>query len=210
MSKKAKITTGKGSKKASAKGSKKKSTVTKKVRVHDLSKNLIFKISKLWTSPEGTVERIQIDVKTGFDPNEIPAASNLEGELVFAKLKEEISVMVPEVYIKVRFTCTKCLKEFIGEVTVKGVEHNFLTKEPKKYEDLHDTFLIDMKDLTVDLNEMLRQEIILHLPLIPVCSTGCKGLCSVCRKDRNKHTCVCEQEDPGTQQPFKNLKKLLH
>jgi uncharacterized protein len=199
-------------------GKKKTTTITgpkaetsgKKSRTQDLSNNLIFKISRLWTSPEGTIERVEIDAETGFDPKEIPAASHLEGELMFAKLKEEISVMAPELRIKIHFICNKCLKKFIGQVTVLDAERRFLAKKPKKFEDLQDTFLIDMKDLTVDLNEMLRQEIILHFPLVPVCSIRCKGLCAVCGKDRNKQPCKCEQEDPGTQQPFKNLKKLLH
>jgi uncharacterized protein len=96
----------------------------------------------------------------------------------------------------------------VEEVTVPQAECEFSSH--REHDDLlNDIYYIDTKDKTVDLSEVFRQEIILHFPLIPVCSKRCKGLCPVCGKDRNKTLCKCKQDLPETHQPFKNLKKLI-
>jgi len=41
---------------------------------------------------------------------------------------------------------------------------------------------------------LLRQEIILHFPVVSVCSKSCKGLCPVCGVDLNKENCSCDKE----------------
>ena len=70
----------------------------------------------------------------------------------------------------------------------------FFPAIPKILGDQEDVFLINKKDMTVDLSEVLRQEILLHFPLIPVCSKSCKGLCPKCGIDLNKKTCECKKE----------------
>ncbi len=43
----------------------------------------------------------------------------------------------------------------------------------------------------VDLAEMLREHIILSTPMQPLCHEQCRGLCPVCGRDRNEHSCGC-------------------
>lgn len=43
----------------------------------------------------------------------------------------------------------------------------------------------------IDLEETLREEILLALPLAPVCQESCKGLCAQCGKDLNEGPCGC-------------------
>jgi uncharacterized protein len=169
---------------------------------------LTFKVAKLWTSPAGTTEKIQFDVKAGFNPKEINAASNLTGDLMLIKLKEEISAIVTDAEISVIFPCNKCLKEVTLQVFVPSAEREFLAKKPDKSEDVNDLYLIDKKNLTIDLTEMMRQEIILHFPFIPVCSKHCKGICQTCGTDRNKKPCKCKKGDLEYK-PFANLKKII-
>jgi len=170
---------------------------------------LILKIAKLWTSAEGTSVKQDLDVKLEFDPREINALSNLTGEMMLIKLKEEISVIISDACVTIGFICTRCLKEFTADVKVPGSEREFYAKNPPESEDPTDIFMIDMKDLSIDLNEMVRQEIILHFPFIAVCSTGCKGLCHTCGKNRNIRPCSCKAQDTDTYKPFKDIKKLL-
>ncbi|MEK7085982.1 MAG: DUF177 domain-containing protein, partial [Patescibacteria group bacterium] len=61
----------------------------------------------------------------------------------------------------------------------------------------------------IDLGEFLRQEIILHFPLIPVCSKSCKGLCPTCGKDKNKEDCDCPKRETEGYKPLAVLKKLI-
>lgn len=46
----------------------------------------------------------------------------------------------------------------------------------------------------IELEEILREQILLQLPMQRVCSSDCKGICPVCGKDRNESACDCRVE----------------
>jgi uncharacterized protein len=48
----------------------------------------------------------------------------------------------------------------------------------------------------IDLDPILREEILLALPNYPVCREGCKGLCSVCGQNLNEKDCGCDRHVP--------------
>lgn len=175
---------------------------------------LQYKIAKLWGKPEGSSEKYDIDEKIEYPGDaDLHFSGNFTGKLTFIRLKDEISALLNKAEIEVEFMCTRCLKTFTSIVKIPEAEREFFLEQPRfASDDLDDLFFIDRKPMIIDLSEMVRQEIILHFPLIPVCSKGCKGLCTVCGQDLNKKKCACPpvtEEDPDTQQPFKNLKKLI-
>jgi uncharacterized protein len=48
----------------------------------------------------------------------------------------------------------------------------------------------------VELSDVLREQILLSLPMQRVCREACKGICPVCGQNRNVRDCGC-QEEPG-------------
>jgi uncharacterized protein len=50
----------------------------------------------------------------------------------------------------------------------------------------------------IDLNELMREQFYLALPMKPLCLEGCKGLCAQCGTNLNTSTCECAPvwEDP--------------
>jgi uncharacterized protein len=46
----------------------------------------------------------------------------------------------------------------------------------------------------VDLEPMIRDAVLLAMPLAPLCSPGCLGLCARCGGDRNLGECACQPE----------------
>ena len=44
------------------------------------------------------------------------------------------------------------------------------------------------------LNDILREVVLLALPMQLVCEETCKGICPVCGQNRNQHDCGCQQE----------------
>ena len=44
----------------------------------------------------------------------------------------------------------------------------------------------------LDLGPMVRDAVILELPLAPLCREDCRGLCPYCGCDRNEELCACE------------------
>jgi uncharacterized protein len=47
------------------------------------------------------------------------------------------------------------------------------------------------EDGGLELEDILREQILLALPMQRVCSEDCKGICPVCGKNRNQSGCDC-------------------
>jgi len=64
------------------------------------------------------------------------------------------------------------------------------------------------RDDQIDLNELLREQFYLALPMKPLCREDCKGLCPQCGTNLNTGTCACavQWEDPRLA-PLKGLIK---
>jgi len=58
----------------------------------------------------------------------------------------------------------------------------------------------------IDLTELIKEQILLYLPMQPLCSTDCKGLCPKCRKSLKDGPCNCEVKEIDPR--FEVLKKL--
>ena len=58
----------------------------------------------------------------------------------------------------------------------------------------------------VNLENILREQILLALPLKPLCAEACQGICPRCGADLNQETCECAAEDSDS--PFAMLKKI--
>jgi len=48
----------------------------------------------------------------------------------------------------------------------------------------------------IDLDPILREQLILSLPGYPVCRETCRGLCTVCGTNLNERDCGCERKAP--------------
>lgn len=63
------------------------------------------------------------------------------------------------------------------------------------------------KQDTLDTDELLAEQLILSIPMKPLCSAECKGLCPVCGADRNTTDCGCEIKEADPR--LKVLEQLL-
>jgi uncharacterized protein len=60
---------------------------------------------------------------------------------------------------------------------------------------------------TIDLTAPAWGALVLELPMKPVCSERCRGLCPVCGTDLNRETCTCRVEEVDPR--LSPLKRLL-
>lgn len=109
----------------------------------------------------------------------------------------------------VALTCSRCLAEFSRPL---ASDFDVLYSRVAVYEDeirlsARDLAVIQLEGDTVDLDELAREQLLLELPLAPLCRETCKGLCPRCGMDLNQGDCGCPKEpvDPR----FAVLKKLL-
>ena len=69
---------------------------------------------------------------------------------------------------------------------------------------------LDESELTgnqIDLGNLIREQMILHIPIKATCRNDCKGLCPVCGVNRNQVACDCGTETPDPR--LMKLKQLL-
>jgi uncharacterized protein len=62
---------------------------------------------------------------------------------------------------------------------------------------------------TLDLGEVMREQIVLALPLKPLCSEGCRGRCASCGRDLNQGACGCPPAEEPIDPRMAPLRKLI-
>jgi uncharacterized protein len=90
---------------------------------------------------------------------------------------------------RVKQTCARCLKSF---------ESNLRSTLEMK---------IPATETFLEVDDEVRQSLLLALPPQPLCRPECRGLCPKCGNNRNTNPCTCSA-DTGPS-PFDELKKLI-
>ena len=67
--------------------------------------------------------------------------------------------------------------------------------------------LIPFNGSRIDLRQAVAEQVLLALPIKPLCSRQCKGLCPRCGLNLNHGPCQCPPQEPAG--PFAALKVLL-
>lgn len=114
-----------------------------------------------------------------------------QGLLLQADLKAESSL-----------DCVRCLEAFNAPLHVNFTELYAFSKK-----NLTDSGLMVPDDGQIDLEPLIREYMILELPISPLCKPDCKGLCPVCGENRNLVN--CNHEDEPIDPRLEELKKLL-
>jgi uncharacterized protein len=116
-------------------------------------------------------------------------------ELVIRKNGDVISVKGP-VTCTLGLMCGKCLEQFglpvEAFVDIELAPRTLMPSESEvelKGEDL-DTYYYEGDE--VDLDPFVYEEIMLNVPIKPVCRDDCKGLCETCGGNRNIEDCHCD------------------
>jgi uncharacterized protein len=110
-----------------------------------------------------------------------------------------------------RLECGRCLDPFDVPVGasfelryVPGAENTGEGEREVGDDDLTTAFYHDQK---IDLEELIREQFLLALPMKPLCDEACKGLCPICGANLNTNPCDCKPSwvDPR----LKGLSDLL-
>ncbi len=109
--------------------------------------------------------------------------------------------------------CGRCLEPYEAAITVHfeeeyapSVEVHTGAPVPPPEDEL--IFTIDGNHI-LDLSEALRQNMLVALPISPIHSPSCLGLCPICGGNRNLEPCTCVEDEEGNR-PFAALRSLLN
>ena len=114
-----------------------------------------------------------------------------------------------DIETKISVECRRCISPFELDVTAT-LELLFTISSESSEQREADEQYYDGE--TLDISEDVRQGLVLEMPLWPLCSEICKGLCLECGADLNRETCSCETTDESTMSasnPFSVLSKML-
>ena len=165
----------------------------------------------------------ETDFKKVFQPAEIPDGDEeyritapVELEMVIHKDHDRFR-LVGRVKTELELACSRCLepyrmpldREFDLRYLPAGAaapERDDDDDEGDEVED-DDVAITFYRDERIDLNELLREQFYLALPMKPLCREDCRGICPQCGTNRNTASCDCnpQWEDPR----LAGLKTLL-
>ena len=110
--------------------------------------------------------------------------------------------LVGRVQTTLRLECSRCLEAFPRPVDssfdLRYQPHSRNTAEGEREVEEDDLTTAFYENDAIDLGQLMREQIYLSLPMKPLCSVGCKGLCPVCGTNLNVAGCDCpgRWEDP--------------
>ncbi|MBF0164170.1 MAG: DUF177 domain-containing protein [Magnetococcales bacterium] len=107
-----------------------------------------------------------------------------------------------------RLTCVRCLVDFCAPIEA-DIDAAFAVGSDPAAKNKSWRFEEDVEylpDGTLKLRHLVEQELLLTLPMNPICLSGCAGLCAGCGADLNRAPCTCREIEP--QGPFAALKSL--
>ena len=120
--------------------------------------------------------------------------------------------LVGTVATVLELSCSRCLEPFQlpvrAEFDLRYLPAAEASGEPEQEvgeDDLETSFY---QDDQIDLNQLMREQFYLALPMKPLCQEGCRGLCPQCGTNLNTGTCDCAPawDDPRLA-PLRNLKR---
>ncbi len=164
-----------------------------------------------------TDQRMQIDIaeirESGkpllvdreFGDEELAVGSDVVQIRNPAKTRLEVSVAGDRVRVsgelnaELELVCCRCLKTFPDRVN-KSFDLSYLPDPQLESE--HEEFELRYEDLEIgfyrsdqlDLSAVISEQVVLDVPMKPVCQPQCKGLCDQCGADLNEGACNCVRE----------------
>lgn len=154
---------------------------------------------------------VAIDDMTWFPEQEISRKGAVSATLSLSRTGERV-FLTGSIDFVLLASCDKCLVEFelpqhldFRVILDLGCEDPALVV--KDYEwDLDELDVVYLVEPTIDLGDILAQQVILALPQKRVCRDECRGLCPRCGEDLNTDSCRCVDGDDES--PFRLLGRL--
>lgn len=145
----------------------------------------------LLTIINNTEKEINFEGKTSFTDNDCVVDCNVSGKASSFSGRIEIAAKLDAV---VSTKCARCLKPL--QLPVKMDVEEVVGEEG-----------VDLEGTILNVDNIVKNNIVVELPIRFLCKEDCKGICSSCGADLNITECNCKHEH--FDERFAVLKKLL-
>ena len=155
-----------------------------------------FNMAELLKESVGSTRFYKID--DSFAPLEETRIEGASGSVKFTRTNGSILVAA-SLETTAQSGCSRCLTTYSQPVHIEIEEEYIPTVDMVTGKHLHPTeepesaYTIDEHHV-IDLTEAIRQYAIVSLPMKPLCSETCRGICSGCGVNLNGGECLCESQ----------------
>lgn len=157
----------------------------------------LLNIADLATPGDSRSEHITAPVDWSLELSSAEHDPPLEADLVVQAVTGGFLVRA-NVSVSFRHVCHRCLDEFVERHEVSA--SSMFMREPDD-----DSYLLT--DAVIDVEQMLRDEVLLSLPMLPKCSDTCRGVVSTSGTGLNTAAAGDDADVSGS--PFAVLRDLL-
>lgn len=102
---------------------------------------------------------------------------------------------------KVRYICSRCLAEYDTALCTEFTIFYTKTVRVPLEEEIalaeEDLVSVSYEGDTIDFTKEVEEQVLMEIPLKPLCREDCKGLCSTCGADLNAGGCECARSAAG-------------
>jgi uncharacterized protein len=115
----------------------------------------------------------------------------VEVDFTGTQFSDEIICQV-DIRAEAEVECSRCLEIFNLPIDSRlQYVVQMLDPVPETSNDDDDFEIIPKAQTELDITQRVRESIILSVPIKPLCSDDCRGLCSMCGADLNEGPCEC-------------------
>jgi len=131
--------------------------------------------------------------------------------LSFIKFGKNVQVE-GSIHVSVSMKCSRCLGDFGYPLDIAFREEyspsEELDREGERELTGGEMNLAFYSNDEIDIGELVKEQVLLALPMKPLCSEKCRGICPACGANLNERACECRAEniDPRLA-PLKRLLK---
>lgn len=177
---------------------------------------LVFDVRNI---QDGVFNSHEVDIPIShfdFKLEEVQFTSSVRGNVALLRHGEADVYVKSEIITNIEMQCGKCLELFTTDIEATfevqftpsnnddQVESEFIEEGERYYE-----------GESLDISEDTRRALILQIPIWPLCSNKCEGLCLQCGVNLNEEQCTCDESDvldtdsSEMTSPFAELSQLL-
>lgn len=130
----------------------------------------------------------------------------IDVQCLLKKVRGNVTVQ-GEIVTEIDLECCRCLGMFRLPVRTE-FDYTFFPDPRDSEEDLElsdeELGMNYHRDDIIDIDHIVVEQIILQIPMKPLCKDSCKGLCEIC--GINLNVVVCNHQTETISSPFANLK----
>ena len=158
---------------------------------------MIFNVAQLLKAAFGTTRDYDVDESIPNLDDQIELTEPVTGRVRLTRTNRGILVNA-RLHTAARLECSRCLEAYVQDLPIRFNEEyipvvDIVSGLPTHIPHESYAFRINEKH-ELDLRPAVREYGLLEIPMKPLCSSNCQGLCPQCGANLNQKKCTCEVE----------------